>query len=96
MRCPPRARPPRVAELEKALPRIALDGAGRDAVDALTRAIVNKILHAPLARLREELEGEAGLAHLEAARSLFALEEAEASDPGPDAEASDEEPDAGR
>jgi len=69
----------RVSELEKALPRIALDDAGRDAVDALTRAIVNKILHAPLARLREEAEREEGIAHLETTRLLFGLDDVDAA-----------------
>jgi glutamyl-tRNA reductase len=64
----------RAGEVEKALPRLALDDDARDAVDALTRAIVNKILHAPLSRLREEAEREEGIAHLETTRLLFALD----------------------
>ena len=67
----------RVLELEKALRRIELGGKERDAVDALTRAIVNKILHAPVSRLRQEAEREEGLAYLEAARVLFALDDDE-------------------
>lgn len=65
----------RAGEVEKALPRLGLDGAARDGVEALTRAIVNKILHAPLARLRAEAEREEGIAHLETTRLLFALDE---------------------
>ena len=64
----------RAGEVEKALPRLGLDEAARDGVEALTRAIVNKILHAPLARLREEAEREEGIAHLETTRLLFALD----------------------
>ena len=64
----------RVGELERALSRLPLDEAGRDAVDALTRAIVNKILHAPLSRLRREAEREEGMAYLETARLLFDLD----------------------
>lgn len=80
----------RASELERALAKLPLDDATRDAVDALTRAIVNKILHAPLSRLRQEAEREEGMAHLETARLLFALDEASvgASDqdvPAPDA-----------
>jgi glutamyl-tRNA reductase len=67
----------RVLELEKALRRIELGGKERDAVDALTRAIVNKILLAPVSRLRQEAEREEGLAYLEAARVLFALDDDE-------------------
>ncbi len=67
----------RAGEVEKALPRLGLDEAAREGVDALTRAIVNKILHAPLSRLREEAEREEGIAHLETTRLLFALDDAE-------------------
>jgi glutamyl-tRNA reductase len=59
---------------------VTLDPKASAAVEALTRGIVNKLLHAPLARLREESEGEAGLAHLEAARSLFGLDEPSGSE----------------
>jgi glutamyl-tRNA reductase len=65
----------RAGEVEKALPRLGLDGAAREGVEALTRAITNKILHAPLARLRAEAEREEGIAHLEATRLLFALDD---------------------
>jgi glutamyl-tRNA reductase len=88
-----RAEEIRRGELERGLAGVALDPKESAAVEALTRGIVNKLLHAPLSRLREELEGETGLAHLEAARSLFALdEEAEA---GREAD-SDEEPGSAR
>jgi glutamyl-tRNA reductase len=70
----------RTGELEKALPRLGLDAAAREGVDALTRAIVNKILHAPLARLREEAEREEGMAHLETTRLLFALDAPDEAD----------------
>ena len=71
----------RRGELERALPRLDLDEDNRQAVDALTRALVNKILHAPLVRLRQEAEREEGIAHLEAARHLFGLDEADAEAP---------------
>jgi glutamyl-tRNA reductase len=74
----------RSAELEKALARLVLDEPTRDAVDAMTRALVNKILHAPLSRLRQEAEREEGMAHLETARLLFDL------DSGDDAPESEE------
>jgi glutamyl-tRNA reductase len=67
----------RLAELEAALRRLELDEQQREGVDALTRAIVNKILHAPTSRLRREAEREEGMAYLEAARVLFGLDEAD-------------------
>jgi glutamyl-tRNA reductase len=81
----------RAGEVEKALSRLSLDDATRDAVEALTRAIVNKILHAPLARLREQAEREEGMAHLEAARLLFALDDSSASAEGSGADGDDPE-----
>jgi glutamyl-tRNA reductase len=80
-----RAEEIRRGELERGLAGLELDAKGLAAVEALTRGIVSKLLHAPLSRLREELEGEAGLAHLEAARTLFALDdEGASSDEGSD------------
>jgi glutamyl-tRNA reductase len=65
----------RSAEVERALRRLELPDTDRDAVEALTRSIVNKILHAPVSRLRREAEREEGMAYLEAARVLFGLDE---------------------
>jgi glutamyl-tRNA reductase len=65
-------------ELERHAARLDLDDAQHAGVEALTRSIVNKILHAPLARLRAETGREEGLAVLEAARELFALDDASA------------------
>ena len=67
----------RVSELERALRREALAGVDPDALDQLTRAIVNKILHEPVSRLRSETEREEGMAYLEAARALFGLDDDE-------------------
>jgi glutamyl-tRNA reductase len=68
-------------EVEKALAKLTLDDSERERVEALTRSIVNKILHAPLARLRREAEREEGMAYLETARVLFGLDdEGDASD----------------
>lgn len=80
-----RAEAVRRRELERTLRRVELDERGREAVDALTRAIVNKLLHAPVSRLRGLGEDEGGLAHLEAARHLFALDDPDA--PGAEADA---------
>jgi glutamyl-tRNA reductase len=81
-----RAEAIRSRETERALSRVALGDKEREAVEALTHGIVNKILHAPLSRLREETEREEGLAYLEVARALFALDDPAA----PGAEADDE------
>ena len=81
-----RAEAIRTAELERATAALDLDASGLERVEALTRSIGNKILHAPLARLRAETEREEGLAVLEAARALFALDDESA--PGAHVDAS--------
>jgi glutamyl-tRNA reductase len=65
----------RQAELERYSGRLALDEEQSEAVDRLTRGIVNKIMHAPISRLRDETNREVGLARLDEARSLFALDD---------------------
>jgi glutamyl-tRNA reductase len=85
-----RARAERIRsqELERAVARLQSSDAPREVLESLTRGIVNKLLHAPIARLRAHEDREQGLATLEAARTLFALDEAD-----PDAETPpDEEP----
>ncbi len=77
-----RAEAIRAAELSKLCRRMTLSDADREALEALTHAIVNKLLHAPLARLRREAEGEAGMAYLEVARALFGLDEPAAGEQG--------------
>jgi glutamyl-tRNA reductase len=71
-----RAEAIRQGELQRSLQRLGLDEGQRQGVEALTRSIVNKLLHAPVSRLRAEAEREEGLAYLEAARVLFALDDA--------------------
>jgi glutamyl-tRNA reductase len=75
----------RTKELERLSGRLALDPEQREAVEALTRGIVNKLLHAPLAHLRNETDSEAGRGTLELARTLFALDDEAA--PGAEADA---------
>jgi glutamyl-tRNA reductase len=70
----------RADEVERALAKLPLSEAERAAVDALTRSLVNKILHEPVSRLRREAEREEGIVYLETARVLFGLDEAAASD----------------
>ena len=81
-----RAEEIRCSELDKATSRLALSERQREGVESLTHAIVNKLLHAPLSRLRREAEGEAGMAYLEVARALFGLDESrpESGDSGSD------------
>lgn len=79
-----RAESIRRGELARGLTGLSLAEGERRAVEAITRAIVNKILHAPISMLRRERDREAGLAHLEAARNLFALDDPEA--PGAEAD----------
>jgi glutamyl-tRNA reductase len=65
----------RDAELERHLGKLGLDDRQREGVEQLARSIVNKVLHAPLSRLRSEAEREEGVAYLEVARTLFGLDE---------------------
>ena len=65
----------RADEVERALAKLPLSEDQRAAVEALTRSLVNKILHAPVSRLRREAEREEGIAYLETARVLFDLDE---------------------
>jgi glutamyl-tRNA reductase len=72
----------RTGAIERAASRLGLDDmeeGQREALDVLTRSIVNKLLHSPLARLRAESSREDGLATLEAARALFGLDDSEAA-----------------
>jgi glutamyl-tRNA reductase len=70
-----RAESIRTRELEKALGRLELGDKEQIVVDSLTKAIVNKILHAPISRLKREAEREEGMAYLETARVLFDLDD---------------------
>jgi glutamyl-tRNA reductase len=65
----------RSRELEQTLMRLGLGDSEQAAIDALTQSIVNKVLHAPISRLKKEAEREEGLAYLEVARVLFGLDE---------------------
>jgi glutamyl-tRNA reductase len=62
-------------EVDKTLAKLEIGEFEREQVESLTRSIVNKILHAPLSRLRREAEREEGMAYLETARALFGLDE---------------------
>ncbi|WP_218079269.1 glutamyl-tRNA reductase [Anthocerotibacter panamensis] len=66
----------RLAELEKALSRLGTEFAGKhqDIIDGLTRAIVNKILHDPVLKLRAEQDVQARRQAMRALQTLFNLE----------------------
>jgi glutamyl-tRNA reductase len=78
-----RAEEIRQTELERFGGRLRLDPGQEDAVAQLTRSIVNKLMHAPISRLRDETDREAGIVRLEEARTLFALDD---DDSGAEAE----------
>ena len=65
----------RAAEIERHSGRLAgLDEEQRDAVDALTRAVVAKLLHSPSVRLREAAGSAPGERLAAAVRDLFDLD----------------------
>lgn len=65
----------RQAELEKTIRRIPdLPEDAQERIDALTKSIVNKILHSPTARLREEANGPNAVDYADIARGLFGLD----------------------
>ncbi len=69
-------------ELERSLGALgSLDPRQREAVDRLTQAIVNKILHAPLTALRRHRADTAAAFYVEAAQRLFRLR-SDDDDPG--------------
>jgi glutamyl-tRNA reductase len=62
----------RLAELQRTLPKIQMSAADRRRVEAMTSAIVKKLLHAPISTLKQPGEGER---YVQAARSLFGLDD---------------------
>lgn len=69
----------RQSEMEKALKRLGgLSEKELQTIDALTCAIVNKMLHGPTARLKQAAESTDGYVYVETARSLYGLDESEA------------------
>ncbi|HEX2202842.1 MAG TPA: glutamyl-tRNA reductase [Longimicrobium sp.] len=68
----------RQAEVERALRGLAhLSDADREAVEALTRSLTNKLLHAPTARLRKAAGNGRGTGVIDTARYLFELDQPE-------------------
>ncbi|HEX9125028.1 MAG TPA: glutamyl-tRNA reductase, partial [Methylomirabilota bacterium] len=64
----------RRAELERALGRLpGADEATRQALDALSQGIVNKVLHAPTVKLRDSSRAGHGRRWVEVISELFGL-----------------------
>ncbi len=71
-----RAEAVRAAEFERAASRLAgLTDAQRDAVDALTRGIVNTLLHDPTVTLKAIADARGGELHADVVRELFGLDD---------------------
>lgn len=69
----------RVAELQRAMAILGpLDAAQREALEHLSAAIVNKILHAPITRLKQH-DRRDELFFVDAVRSIFSLDDSEES-----------------
>ncbi len=68
----------RLRELEKAKARLRLNGKEAKALEALTAAIVNKILHPPLSYLKDASARGEGEKIAKLVRELFSLEEKDA------------------
>jgi glutamyl-tRNA reductase len=65
----------RMAELEKTIRRIPdLRPETQQRIDALTKSIVNKILHSPTTRLRQEASGPNAVDYADIARGLFGFD----------------------
>jgi len=62
----------RLEELERTLAKTKMSDADRKRVEAMTSALVKKLLHAPIASLKSPRGGER---YVEAARALFALDD---------------------
>ena len=80
----------RRGEVDKMLAKLELGESERERVESLTRSIVNKILHAPLSRLKREAEREEGIAYLETTRALFGLDEKSEAQSAPTAAVADD------
>jgi glutamyl-tRNA reductase len=81
----------REQEQKKAFKRIELSDDQRSAVEALTRSIINKILHAPLAHLRGSSSESDVTASVNAARQVFGLESYSLGEDPPAERAGDED-----
>jgi glutamyl-tRNA reductase len=63
-------------ELEKLFAKIGqLPESERAAIEAMASAIVNKLLHAPIVRLKQESQSKGGTRYIQVLRDLFSLDE---------------------
>ena len=69
-----RAEAIRRGEIDRFAGRLGLSGSQVETLEQLTNSIVNKLMHEPISRLRDETDREAGLVRLEEARVLFGLD----------------------
>ena len=74
-----RAEATRIAELERTLAKIDLSAADRRRIEAMSTALVKRLLHDPINALKEPGEGER---YVEAARHLFSLDVPQTEDDG--------------
>ncbi len=70
----------RIAELERTLAKTKMSATDRKRVEAMTSAIVKKLLHGPIGKLKEPGEGER---HVQSARVLFGLDDTEPAGDAP-------------
>ena len=63
------------AELERTLPKLAIPDSERKKLEAMTEAMANKLLHAPLTELKQSQASTDGATLLEAVQKLFRLNE---------------------
>jgi glutamyl-tRNA reductase len=76
-----RAEALRAGELERFRAKLeALDPATRETVDALTRGIVNKLLHEPTVRMKDAAGSARGELYADALFELFGLPEPDTDD----------------
>jgi glutamyl-tRNA reductase len=63
-------------ELEKLFSKLGpLSDHERQAIEAMSASIINKLLHTPIARLKQESQAKGGGRYLQALRDLFSLDE---------------------
>lgn len=73
----------RQAEVQKTLASLGADDKTAKAIEALTRALVNKILHQPTSILKNAQNLDNGEVYIDAVRTLFALPAPSADDEDP-------------